>query len=227
MKGYRCAMMTVLAAAVLGLAGCSALDVVGKTSVTTFQALTEESRGSIAFDATANRWVLASPGGERFGWSSDFSGIGPDFVVALDATPYLAAGLDPAKLPSGRYSFDAQTRVLSLSFEVGSAKFSYPGDRTPLSTFQKIVETQRPIIGYHAPLDHYGIALGDGNMFEWAKDMGKNDKDMVFVLNPAPLIAAGVDPARITGWVFAKVPVKDQSGKSVEVDKFLKPYDLI
>ena len=227
MKVYRAVGAAILAAAALFIAGCSALDVVGRTAVTTFQALTEKSRGNIAFDAATSRWVLASQGGERFGWSSDFSGTGPDFVVALDATPYLAAGLDPAKLPSGRYSFDAQTRVLSLAFEVGNAKFRYSGDRTPLATFQKIVETQRPIIGYHAPLDHYGIALGDGNMFEWAKDMGKNDKDMVFVLNPDPLIAAGVDPARITGWVFAKVPVKDASGKSVEVDKFLKPYDLL
>jgi len=56
-------------------------------------------------------------------------------------------------------------------------------------------------------------------MFEWAKDM-------VFVLNPAPLIAAGVDAARIQGRVFAKVPVKDAAGKTIEVDKFLKPYSL-
>jgi hypothetical protein len=89
------------------------------------------------------------------------------------------------------------------------------------------VEKYRPMIGYHAPLDHYGIGLGEGNMFEWAKDMAKNDKDLVFVLNPEPLIQAGVDPAKIEGWVFARVPVKDPSGKSIEVDKFLKPYDLL
>jgi len=49
---------------------------------------------------------------------------------------------------------------------------------------------------------------------------------MVFVLNPTRLIAAGVDAARIQGWVFAKVPVKDAAGKSIEVDKFLKAYSL-
>jgi len=48
----------------------------------------------------------------------------------------------------------------------------------------------------------------------------------VFVLNPEPLLKAGVDPAKITGWVFTKIPVKDKSGKTVEVDKFVKPYDL-
>jgi hypothetical protein len=63
-------------------------------------------------------------------------------------------------------------------------------------------------------------------MFEWAKDLSTNDKDIVFVLDPGPFIAAGVDPGRIEGWVFAKVPVMDASGKPVEVDKILKPYDL-
>ena len=109
---------------------------------------------------------------------------------------------------------------------MGRDPFTYKGAATPLETFKKIVQTHRPIIGYHAALDHYGIALGDGNMFEWAKDMAKNDKDIVFVLNPEPLLAAGVDPAGITGWIFTKIPVEDKAGKTVEVDKFVKPYDL-
>ncbi len=54
----------------------------------------------------------------------------------------------------------------------------------------------RGSISYHMALDHYGVALGGGNMFEWAKDLGANDKDIVFVLDPEPLIAAGVDPQR-------------------------------
>ena len=49
---------------------------------------------------------------------------------------------------------------------------------------------------------------------------------MVFVLNPEPLKAAGVDPAKIKGWIFTKIPVKDSVGKDVQVDKFVKPYNL-
>jgi hypothetical protein len=75
-------------------------------------------------------------------------------------------------------------------------------------------------------MDHYGVSLGDGNLFEWAKDMAANDKDIVFALNPAPIIAAGADPARIAGWTFTKVTVDDENGKPVEVDKILKPFDL-
>ena len=63
-------------------------------------------------------------------------------------------------------------------------------------------------------------------MFEWAKDMASNDKDIVFVLNPEPFIAAGVDPSKIDGWIFAKVETKDESGKTVFVDKLLKAFNL-
>jgi hypothetical protein len=55
--------------------------------------------------------------------------------------------------------------------------------------------------------------------------MAANDKDIVFVLNPDPWIAAGVDPNAVDGWAFAKVMV-DVEGKPAEVDKILKPFDL-
>ncbi|MDR0586735.1 MAG: hypothetical protein LBG26_05805, partial [Treponema sp.] len=90
----------------------------------------------------------------------------------------------------------------------------------------QIVNLKREAIGYHMAMDHYGVNLGGGNLFEWAKDMAVNDKDMVFVLDPAPLIAAGVDPARVAGWIFDKVTVDDENGKPVQVDKLLKPFDL-
>lgn len=56
--------------------------------------------------------------------------------------------------------------------------------------------------------------------------MDKNDKDMVFALNPEVFIQAGVDPQKVEGWVFAKVETMDMNGKDKEVDKFLKPFDL-
>jgi len=226
MKTKHIAPLAALAALSLIFAGCSALDVVGKTAITTFQVLMDKERGSVALDPATNRWVLTSPGGEKFEWSASLAGAGPDFRVSLAAAPYLAAGLDPAALPAERYEYDASAGTLALVFEIGKEQFKYPGSPGPLETFTQIVAKHRPIIGYHAALDHYGIALGDGNMFEWAKDLATNDKDIVFVLNPEPLLKAGVDPAKITGWVFTKIPVKDKSGKTVEVDKFVKPYDL-
>lgn len=39
-------------------------------------------------------------------------------------------------------------------------------------------------------------------------------------------IDAGIDPGKVEGWAFAKIPVMDEQGKEIEVDKLLKPFDL-
>jgi hypothetical protein len=56
-------------------------------------------------------------------------------------------------------------------------------------------------------------------------DNSNQDKDIVFVLNPEPLIAAGVDPEKVEGWAYAQVPV-EENGETTQVWKFLKPFDL-
>jgi hypothetical protein len=219
------AALAVLAA--LGsLAGCSALDVVGKTAVTSFESFLTAVPDGPGLDASSGRFYVRSPGGERFEWSSDFSGGGPDFLVSFDATPFLEAGLRPERLPPERYSLDPAAQRLSLAFEAGGERFAYRDGPSPLEGFRKIARAYRPLVGYHQALDHYGLALGDGNMFEWAKDLSANDKDMVFALDPGPLLAAGVEPAAVRGWLFAKVEVMDSAGAKTQVDKFLKPYEL-
>ena len=47
----------------------------------------------------------------------------------------------------------------------------------------------------------------------------------MFVLNPEPLIAAGVDPELVKGWVYTTVNV-EIDGKATDVYKFLKPFNL-
>lgn len=85
-------------------------------------------------------------------------------------------------------------------------------------------DVSRERLGYHAEMDHYNVNL-DGAMFEWAKDLAANDKDIVFALDPEPLIAAGADPEKVEGWTYAQVPVM-RDGKAAQVWKFLKIFDL-
>ncbi len=219
--------VVVVLAMILVTVGCSATDVVGKVSITSFDSVLTAVGDKVTTDEVNNGWSLQSPGGERLVLSKDFSSEGkPDLMMELNAKPFLDAGLDTKMLPEGTYWYDADTNLLMVHSEQGADKFTYAGDAKPLETFKKIVATHRSIIGYHEKLDHYGIAFGNGNMFEWAKDMATNDKDIVFVLNPQPFIDAGVDAAAIKEWIFAKVEVKDASGKKELVDKFLKPYNL-
>ncbi|HWR22859.1 MAG TPA: hypothetical protein VN366_05210 [Feifaniaceae bacterium] len=212
------------AAAMLALIGCKQLDVVGNESVASFDTVLKAIPDQVQADEPNYGWALSAPDGAvRFIWSEDYS-RSPlhDAMLELDAQPFLDAGLDPEKLPeSVLYSGDK----LIVGTKFGGDELKYSGEITPLKAYEQIVTLYRDSIGYHTALDHYGVKLGNGNMFEWAKDMAKNDKDIVFVLNPEPFIAAGVDPDAVNGWAFAKVPM-EEDGKSVEVDKFLKPFDL-
>lgn len=53
--------MAAVAASVLVLAGCQAADVVGKVSVTSFEALLEKSASTVAADEANNGWALTPP----------------------------------------------------------------------------------------------------------------------------------------------------------------------
>lgn len=219
----RIMLFTISIIALATFSACQATDVVGKVSSTSFQAVLEKIPDQIQADDANNGWALTSPTGERFIWSKDFSSQGtPDAMLEFDAKPFIDAGLDVSKLPADMVVGDK----LVYKAELGQDKFTYDGEPKPIDSYNQIVKTNREVIGYHETLDHYGVALGDGNMFEWAKDMGTNDKDIVFVLNPQPFIDAGVKADKVEGWVFAKVEVKDKNGKPQQVDKFLKPFDL-
>lgn len=216
-------LLTLALTTVLIFTACAATDVVGQTAMTSFDAVLKKIPDQVKADEANNGWSLTSPTGERFVWSKDFSGTNtPDAMIEFDAKPFVDAGLDPSKLPEAMVSGDK----IVYRAELGQEKFSYKGDPKPIDSFNEIVRTNRDVIGYHSVLDHYGLSLGNGNMFEWAKDMNTNDKDMVFVLNPQPFIDAGVNPSEIEGWVFTKVEVMDKNGKPEKVDKILKPFDL-
>lgn len=210
--------------AVLGLSACNKLDTVGDTSIKSFDKVLTVDEKLVSADDTNNSWNIVSPDGEaRFIWSKDFNKTSPyDVSLEVNAKPFIDAGLDGSKLPEGMLVGDK----LLVGKELGSDSLKYSGDITPIESYKQIVKLYRDSIKYHAALDHYGVELANGNMFEWAKDMSTNDKDMVFVLAPQVLIDAGVDPTKVNGWVFAKVETMDEKGKKIKVDKFLKPFNL-
>jgi hypothetical protein len=213
----------VLSAAALS---CGKLDVVGTGSVTSFEKILKQASQSVTADGKNGGWSLAAPDKSvRFIWSRNYA-ESPllDVMIEFDAAPFIAAGLDPQKLPE-TYTFSGGR--ITTGTKLGTETLTYPGEVTPLASYEQIVKLKRKSVGYHMAMDHYGVNLGGGNLFEWAKDMTVNDKDLVFVLNPEPFIDAGVDPNRIEGWVFTKVTVDDENGKPLEVDKILKPFDLL
>ena len=217
-------MITLSLLLILSLAACTDTDVVGSESVTSFEKVLGAMENNVAEDEMNGGWALTSPdGSERFIWSKDYSAGTPhDLMLEFDAQPFIDAGLDVTKLPAGILIEDK----IMVGSNLGDEELTYDGDPTPIASYEKIVELYRERVKYHTDLDHYGVNVGDGNMFEWAKDMGTNDKDIVFVVDPKMFTDAGVDPSKVEGWIFAKVKVDDEDGKPIEVDKFLKPFAI-
>lgn len=228
--GTAVVLVGLIVAAVVKTAG-GGLDVVGKESVTSFEAVLNTVPDNVKADETNAGWSLSAPDDSvRFIWSEDYSRSAlHDVMLEFDAAPFVSAGLDAEKLPENYAAYEG---MLMVGTKLGTDQSVYEGDITPLTAYEQIVNNHRDSINYHLDLDHYGVKLGDGNMFEWAKNMETNtvknqeqDKDIVFVLNPEPLIAAGVDPEKVEGWVYAPVSVMEK-GKTLEVYKFLKPFNL-
>jgi len=217
--------------------GLKSLDVVGQQSVASFEAVLKAIPDQVAADEANAGWALNAPDGTvRFIWSGDYSQAPRyDVMLEMDAEPFLAAGLDPGRLPEN-YAFYEEAgmsggKMLLVGTQLG-AEDKVSGTATALSAYELIVSNYRDAINYHTSLDHFGVKLGDGNMFEWAKDLKTNgydnsvqDKDIVFVLNPEPLAAAGLDPEKVAGWVYTQVPI-EENGATQQVWKLLKPFDL-
>ncbi len=214
----------LLSMTMLFLAGCQQSDIVGNTAKTSFKTILEAVPDQVTEDEMNGGWSLSAPDNTvRFIWSKDYS-KSPihDVMLEFDAAPFMKAGLDVGKLPAGL----AYEDKIMLGTKLGNDELKYDGEATPETSFNQVVKLYRESIGYHEVLDHYGVDLGNGNKFEWAKDTKTNDKDIVFVVDPEIFIDAGVNPDQVDGWIYTSVEMMDEKGKKIEVMKFLKPFDL-
>lgn len=208
---------------IFSLSACGKLDVIKDYSANSFDKILGLSGNNIKADETAVGWSLEAPDKTaRFLWSKDYSKINYDVSIITDAKPFLDAGLDGSKLPEGMLVNDK----IVIGVNLGEDTLTYDKDATPLESYKQLINHYRSHLKYHGKLDHFGIDLGNGNTFEWAKNTAKNDKDIVFVLNPQVFIDAGVDPNKVQGWLFAKVETMNSNGKKILVDKLLKPFNL-
>ncbi|HCC34744.1 MAG TPA: hypothetical protein DEQ02_03590 [Ruminococcaceae bacterium] len=193
------------------LTGCSALDVVNNDSVRAF--------GDVLAVLPAkgdeeNVWRVTAPdGGAQLVWDNQ------TVSVTVDVQPFITAGLNTDKLENGTVNGDTLIYT-APSFNM----LNQEEQKGALNQFEKDLRFLRDKLGYHMEMEHYTLDLGDA-MFEWAKDIDVNDKDIVFALNPDPLVAAGVDPENVDGWVYTQVSVH-VDGKPTDVWKLLKPINL-
>ncbi|GHV46653.1 hypothetical protein FACS1894204_08710 [Synergistales bacterium] len=203
-------------------------DIIGQTAITSFKAMVDALEFPPVVDDMEKMWILTAPDGEAaFWWRAEVSSHQMlDTYLCFDAEPFVNAGLDLNKLPAEMKGMLKERDKLMVGRKLSKGPLIYDGEVTAISSFEQIVKLDRETVGYHSALDHYGVTVADGNLVEWAKDMGKNDKDLVFVLDPKVLIDAGVDPSKVEGWAYEKVPLEDSRGRKFEAEKFLKPFNL-
>lgn len=197
---------------------CASTDIVGNAAIQSFKLVLDAIPDKVTKAEEVTGWSLTAPDDSaEFIFKNDYSA-----EMIFDAKPFIDAGLDVSKFPIDI----VDDKIIIKSTKYTSKNPEYNWGETPISYFETIVKFKRDHIKYHGDLDHFGVSLDNGNMFEFAKDMSKNDKDIVFALNPQVFIDAGVDPNKVEGWVFAKVKTMESNGKTIEVDKFLKPFNL-
>lgn len=212
MKRNKLVILTT--AALLFISGCST-DVLGNKAVESFNKIAEKEASYVTVEElepekAVYRYTLSDQSSSFF-W-------GEETGISVDIAPFEKAGLDVSKLPEGMVSEDK----LVIELEQAEAKPT----QTPDKAFESFVKDNRDAVGYHAQLDHFGIKLGNGNKFEWAQDIDKNDKDVVFVINPDMIAEYGADVTKIEGWVYADVEMMNDKGEKITEKKLLKPFDL-
>jgi hypothetical protein len=199
--------LLLLTALLIFIAGCTSTDVVKREAQSSFEEiLAVDSVESSIMDGFAHI-IIAD--GYHFDLSLNPQSTDEDVIMAVMAMPFLDAGLDITKLPSNMRIKDD---MLLITFEgiKGSMTYDAKGQMNSLLT------NNRTLLGYHAELDHFGIALSD-HKFEWAKNMATNDKDAVFILSADVLREAGVNVEAVEGWIFTTMD---------GMDLLLKPIDL-
>ena len=134
MKRIKMIAMVAVALALAAVStACAALDVVGKASITSFEAVLNTIPGNVQADEANAGWALTAPDeSARFIWSEDYSRAPlHDVMLEFDAQPFLDAGLDPSKLPDA-YSFYEGEQMGGMGKQMRMLNIIYKGNQTAL-----------------------------------------------------------------------------------------------
>ncbi len=216
------AALAVVALSVLTITG--PMDIIGRWSVPAFEAALKAMQDNVVEEPLYGGWAInASDSSVKFIFRSTTAvKEGYDLTFVIDAAPFIAAGADMEEIPGA----SATDRKIYLGTDLKDNGTGVMASG-PAEAYEAILRSNRTGIKYHAEMEHFGISLGGGNMFEWAKDLVSNEKDIVFVLNPEPFREAGTELSSIEGWTLAKIAVMDEKGRMLSVERLVKAIDLI
>ena len=201
------AYAVIVTASAIMLSDNRQLDVVARYAAASFLALGQEPE--VTLD---DGWpyVVRSPGGaEQFSY-------GENVRLIIAAAPFIAAGLYTDRLEEG--GIIAENYYLIFTSEDAA------GAQSADNTIEALINSNRRNIHYHMEHDLFELEL-DGHAFRWARDTQKNTLGMAFVLDPEPLIQAGLDPHALEGWSLVDITLNHGRGNTVP--RLIKNYSFI
>lgn len=202
-------LLTMATLLISTLSACQATDVIANYGIKSFEQIVTTAPENVVEEDIG--YTIYSPN------KTESFTFGEKLYLEFDVTPFTSAGLETSKL-NGEFSIKGDKLIV--------ASDGKGVNETDVNVaFEKLIRDNRDRLEYHTDHDIYELMLGNGNAFRWAKDITTNERDVVFVLNPAPFIDAGLDPASLDGWRFAKVKLME-NGKTVEVDRLLRVYNI-
>jgi hypothetical protein len=235
-KFNRTAIFFIVSIMALVLAGCQRPVTGDKTADKGLKAINEivkaypEKKG---YHNELKHWGFALPSGEKFEWSKDMSANKADFAMVMLADPLVEAGLDINKLDKNEWLYEPAAKDSSGNdlpnrlirpYNVSDKKQTSNGSE---DSMRRLLKEDPSIIKYHEAQNHFRLLLGNGNEVQWTEELGKNDADMIFVLNAEPLVKAGLDVNKLegSGWVFREAS-SDNMGMGESPDQIVKLFDI-
>lgn len=121
-----------------------------------------------------------------------------------------------------------------------------------IKSFQSVLTAMEDQVTQDPRFEGWSLAAPDKKArVVWSRDYSKTAPDLFMEVEALPFMEAGLDtsklpegmfvdgkiivgielgsdalPDKVDGWVFATVETMDEKGKDVQVDKFLKPFNL-
>jgi hypothetical protein len=193
----------------LGFAGCNRVVTGSEESdraLAAFNAMVKADLSRKGYHDALKHWGLSLPGGGKFEWTKDMSAGPIDFAMVIPAEPFIRAGLEVDRLGGG-FVFQAAgveggmatPDLLLRPYDVSDKRENSQGSEDAL---RRIFKENNRLVAYQGDLQAYRLLLGEGFEVRWTEKLGLNAADLSFIIPADPLIAAGLDPARLGGWVF-------------------------
>jgi len=207
-------------------------DDLAKNGVAAFKKILQDNPKLVGFHDELSHWGLTFSTGDMFEWTKDTGINKADMALVLVADPLVKAGLDIKKLddkwiykPAEEMMGKKLPNRLIKPFNLDDQSAGPQDKDSAPAAFQRIADRFPANFGYHDELSHYGFKLGDGDKFEWTKDVHINDADVAFVLLADPLIQAGLDIKKLDqSWIFKPAAEDPMMGKTPNL--LVKPIKL-